>query len=107
MQKTLYSLFLIIKIIAQASALFINKNVNVTTQILSMDNNQEKLKIAFGSCYGMLSYMNDIFKSIDAYNPHLWVWLGDAAYTDDMRKGCKNILSKTLHTSQQRQLNAH
>ena len=35
----------------------------------------------------MFHYMNDIFRSIDIYNPHLWIWLGDAAYTDSVING--------------------
>jgi hypothetical protein len=39
----------------------------------------------------MLNFMTDIFRNIDDYNPHLWIWLGDAAYTDDLKSFCKNI----------------
>ena len=47
----------------------------------------KKFKLAFGSCYGMLDHKSDIFKSIVNYEPHMWLWLGDAAYTDDILAG--------------------
>ncbi|CDW81812.1 UNKNOWN [Stylonychia lemnae] len=47
----------------------------------------EQLKIAFGSCFGMLHFKNEIFKTIRDYDPNLWIWLGDAAYTDDVAAG--------------------
>jgi hypothetical protein len=33
---------------------------------------------------------NNIFHTIGLNQPHLWAWMGDAAYTDNVRKaGCK------------------
>ena len=31
----------------------------------------------------MMSYRNTIFDTISTFEPDLWIWLGDAAYTDD------------------------
>ena len=44
-------------------------------------------KIAFGSCHKFESDVN-IWSSIQAQNPDLWIWLGDIVYadTDDMEK---------------------
>jgi len=40
---------------------------------------------AFGSCfYGKFSNKLDIFKSVHKENPDLWMWLGDAAYIDEL-----------------------
>ena len=44
---------------------------------------------ADGSCYGMMGHVNDIFKRVSSYQPHLWAWLGDAAYTDNPAEFCK------------------
>lgn len=32
----------------------------------------------------MFHYKNEIFKTINEYDPHLWIWMGDAAYLDDV-----------------------
>ncbi len=46
-------------------------------------HNKIKNNFAFGSCfYGRLSTRFDMFKTIQENNPELWVWLGDAAYSD-------------------------
>ena len=37
----------------------------------------------------MLEFKTDIFKTINGYNPDIWMWLGDAAYTDDLLASCK------------------
>eukprot|EP00347_Sterkiella_histriomuscorum_P002368 403368424 len=83
-------------------SILVNSTINTTattTQILKLgdfDNEEEQgrrlnersqaknLKIAFGSCYGMLHFKSDIFKTINQYDPHLWIWLGDAVYLDDV-----------------------
>lgn len=44
----------------------------------------------------MLHFMTDIFKTINQYDPHLWVWLGDAAYTDDIGKAVSKHKNFTL-----------
>ena len=42
---------------------------------------------AFGSCYRILDFKNDIFSVIGKeHEPDLWAWLGDAAYTDNIPK---------------------
>jgi phosphodiesterase/alkaline phosphatase D-like protein len=38
--------------------------------------------LAFGSCYGWRNLTSEIFHEILAVNPSIWLWLGDAAYTD-------------------------
>ena len=43
--------------------------------------------LAFGSCYRILDFTNDIFSVIGReHRPDLWAWLGDAAYTDNIPK---------------------
>jgi hypothetical protein len=32
-----------------------------------------------------------MFKSVHEYNPHVWLWLGDAAYTDDLKAGVSKL----------------
>ena len=43
---------------------------------------QEDLKISFGSCYALFDATSDIFETISAAKPDLFVWLGDAFYAD-------------------------
>ena len=58
----------------------------------SNGNYPKKLKLAFGSCYGMMHFKSDIFRTIGEYDPHLWLWLGDAVYLDDISKAaCNNL----------------
>jgi alkaline phosphatase D len=43
----------------------------------------DKTKIAIGSCYGQFFYKNpEILYSISAWEPDLFIWLGDVAYVD-------------------------
>lgn len=59
-----------------------------TIELAFLDN--EDFRLAFGSCYGLLDYHTDIFSHVRAYKPHIWMWLGDAAYTDHIKAGlCK------------------
>ena len=44
------------------------------------------LTLAFGSCYRILDLKNNIFDTIGENHPHLWTWMGDAAYTDNVLK---------------------
>ncbi len=61
-------------------------------ELAFLDN--EEFRLAFGSCYGLLDYHTDIFSHIRAYKPHIWMWLGDAAYTDHIKAGlCKISLT--------------
>jgi hypothetical protein len=48
----------------------------------------DELRIGFGSCYGLFEYKLDTFKQVVKNNPHLWIWMGDAAYTDKMELAC-------------------
>ena len=41
--------------------------------------------------------MTDIFKTINQYDPELWIWLGDAAYTDDVPAAVCNIHSIMIY----------
>ena len=43
---------------------------------------ENEINISFGSCYGLYDFKKDIFKTITSNSPQLWIWLGDAAYTD-------------------------
>ena len=52
---------------------------------LNQDSN-EPLRLAFGSCFRIFNFKNDIFKTINENKPHLFAWMGDAAYTDNTRK---------------------
>ena len=54
-----------------------------STVSLSLDRNETT--IAFGSCYGIFGKKGDIFRAVSENDPGLWVWLGDAAYTDKTR----------------------
>lgn len=67
------------------------------TQVLHYDYDREvglgnggTFRIAFGSCYGLVNFYTDIFRHVNAFKPDLWVWLGDAAYTDDIMGSCKS-----------------
>jgi phosphodiesterase/alkaline phosphatase D-like protein len=42
----------------------------------------DEIKIAFGSCYGWRNKTSNIFQSVSENNPSVWLWVGDAAYTD-------------------------
>jgi len=53
---------------------------------INLDLNQtagDPLRLAFGSCFGLFKHENHIFKTIGENKPHLWAWMGDAAYTDN------------------------
>ena len=67
--------------------------LNLTTAATNNTNTSlqnPELRLAFGSCYGIFDYKSDIFRVISLNNPHLWIWLGDAAYTDYVPlAGCK------------------
>lgn len=42
-------------------------------------------KIAFGSCFKFYrNQKTDVFKRISEHNPDVFLWLGDAAYIDNM-----------------------
>jgi alkaline phosphatase D len=54
-----------------------------STEILDLNS----LKFAFGSCYGWRNSTSEIFKTVtEVYDPSLWIWLGDAAYTDKKKE---------------------
>ena len=42
----------------------------------------------------MLNFSTDIFRSVQMYRPHMWLWLGDAAYTDNIMQACKFLYLK-------------
>ena len=60
---------------------FSRKTIDLNLNITGNDS----LTIAFGSCFRIFDYKNDIFRTIHKNKPHLWAWMGDAAYTDDVR----------------------
>lgn len=43
------------------------------------------MKITFGSCFQMLDFKSQIFETIAQEDPDVFMWLGDAAYVDDMK----------------------
>eukprot|EP00347_Sterkiella_histriomuscorum_P018200 403346407 len=62
-------------------------NCRESVQLQSLRKTEQgEVKLAFGSCYGIFDYKGDIFKTIVQNDPSLWIWLGDAAYTDQVRK---------------------
>ena len=80
------------------AALILNETISPmipvsTTQILRLpdinNNDDDNLRVAFGSCYGLLNFSTDIFAHVNKYKPDVWIWLGDAAYTDDIMGACK------------------
>ncbi|CDW89877.1 UNKNOWN [Stylonychia lemnae] len=56
-----------------------------TVNLNLIKNEKNEIKLAFGSCYGIFDRKSDIFKTITENDPALWIWLGDAAYTDNVR----------------------
>jgi alkaline phosphatase D len=47
---------------------------------------ENNIKISFGSCNKFYrSHKSDIFYDIAKQNTDVWVWLGDIAYTDNMK----------------------
>ena len=53
----------------------------------------EQLRLAFGSCFRVFDKHNEMFETIGKNKPHLWTWMGDAAYTDNV----KFAPSKDIH----------
>lgn len=45
----------------------------------------------------MLNFMTDIFRTINQYDPSLWIWLGDAAYTDDVAGAACKFKSRFIN----------
>jgi len=77
---------MVIKLIPYFSVLFylyFSVVLGRSTVTLSLKRNETK--IAFGSCYGIFGKKGDIFRAVVQNDPGLWVWLGDAAYTDKTR----------------------
>jgi hypothetical protein len=51
---------------------------------------------SFGSCFkGSRGYRQDIFNTINRNDPQIWLWLGDAAYVDNMRYSLLSYYSST------------
>ena len=73
-----------------------------TTQVLNYKGKEgEPFRLAYGSCYGLVDFHTDIFRSVNEFSPHVWVWLGDAAYTDDIMGSCKQGLFIFLRQKRQ------
>ena len=51
-------------------------------QYIEIENGSEKLKFAFGSCFGLWDHRSDIFDSISKEEADVFIWLGDVAYVD-------------------------
>ncbi len=49
---------------------------------MSHNEGDERIRVAFGSCYGIFSHKSDIFETVVKDDPDLFVWLGDVAYVD-------------------------
>ena len=49
---------------------------------LKVKSNKEFIRITWGSCFGQSNLRSDIFKSIGELEPDLFIWGGDATYTD-------------------------
>ena len=82
--------------------LLFSYNSKDTTQTIALPDWEAKgdgFRLAFGSCYGLLDYHTDIFAHIRAYHPHVWMWLGDAAYTDHIKAGLCNLCILTFPSS--------
>ena len=60
--------------------------------VVPTHENDQLLRIAFGSCYGLWDFQSNIFESIVLDEPDVWVWLGDAAYVDD-----QDLISVIFH----------
>jgi phosphodiesterase/alkaline phosphatase D-like protein len=56
-------------------------------------NSDKPLTLAFGSCYRSFLQYPTIFKMVALNDPQLWIWMGDAAYTDDLSSDLKMITS--------------
>lgn len=100
--KNLLSLifFILSSCTSSALALLLNDTLILpasTTQTVRLPPQDDELRVAFGSCYGMLNFSTDIFRSVQMYKPHMWLWLGDAAYTDNIMEACKLFLIKDLN----------
>jgi phosphodiesterase/alkaline phosphatase D-like protein len=51
-------------------------------QAIDLGADKQNITVAFGSCYGLYDFKSDIFKTIAAAEPDLFVWLGDVSYND-------------------------
>ena len=61
-----------------------------TVRLSLNQKESEPLRLSFGSCFRIFTKKNHIFKTIGDNKPHLWAWMGDAAYTDNVKKAqCK------------------
>lgn len=56
-------------------------STSLATQILNFKD-RSSFKIAYGSCNGWRNRTSDIFKQVLNDEPDIWLWLGDAAYSD-------------------------
>jgi hypothetical protein len=57
------------------------------------------LNLTFGSCYGKTGYESSIFDPIAGSD--VFVWLGDASYTDNHISFSKSIINKLTFTKWQ------
>ena len=64
---------------AVRSAWTIDMKAYLNTEV---EDESLKVKIAFGSCFNPLEKEHSIFKDITRYDPQIFIWLGDFAYTD-------------------------
>ena len=82
----------VIKLILACSALVLALGRDtVQLQLKNLKDSDRELKIAFGSCYGLFNQWNNIFEVIANTDPHVWMWTGDVAYTDNVRSPGKTL----------------
>jgi len=77
MDLSLFLLFLILSL-NPAFGLMFRETLPIN---LNSYSKNDALRINYGACYGFKNQSNDIFKSVIANDPDVWVWLGDAAYS--------------------------
>jgi len=62
---------------------------------LAANKTKDTIKIATGSCFQFGHHTNSIFKDVQAWDPDVWIWNGDAAYADQV--SLKFCMPSLLH----------
>ena len=62
----------------------------VDLELKNLKTDDKELRIAFGSCYGLFNAWTNIFEVVANTDPHVWMWTGDVAYTDNVRHSGKS-----------------
>jgi alkaline phosphatase D len=67
------------------------------------NHNTTLTNFTFGSCYrGPKGWRQDIFQTINQNKPQLWLWLGDAAYVDNIFASIVGYYRSTLDIDEER-----